>query len=624
MCGICGIADFETNPEARVVSEMTEGLKHRGPDMGGVCSFQCCVLGHRRLSIIDLADAAGQPMLSSDGTVALVFNGEIYNFQDLKRTLEAKGHVFRTRSDTEVLLELYLEKGEAMLEDLNGMFAFAVWDEPKRRLVLARDRVGKKPLYYCLRGGRLSFSSELFSLILDGRVPRDICQQSVFEYFLYDFVPAPHTIFQGVSKLPAGNYAVFDETGLKVRRYWAPPLPEASADYDRKKSELQELLSDAVSKRLVADVPLGSFLSGGIDSTLVTSLMRGGASGKVKTFSISFPGASHDESAWSSLAASFLGTDHRAYPVEYDVQNVFAKMISHFGEPFGDSSAIPTWHLCRHTRRHVTVALSGDGGDELFAGYERYLARRFQILYDLLPSALRDRIIEPLIERLPATTDYYGTSLSKKLKLFTAAARRIRQNPLAVIPRTFTLDEAMKLLGGSYSPEADPVLEVARQWTGLDPVTTMMFNDVQTYLAEDILTKVDRMSMAHALEVRSPLLDHRVVELACRLPLGFKIRGRTTKRILRDVARPHVPPPILQRSKYGFQAPLGAWFKSELRAWAESRLMENTHGLLDRKSVEALWRQHQEGRADHAHRIWLIMIFNEWYDQTTGRPSLHE
>ncbi|MEJ2718342.1 MAG: asparagine synthase (glutamine-hydrolyzing) [Deltaproteobacteria bacterium] len=615
MCGICGITDFTGQTSLQTVVEMSRCLRHRGPDMEGSHSFAKCVLGHRRLSILDLSEAAKQPMLSSDGRTALVFNGEIYNFQELREDLEGRGHRFRTTSDTEVVLELYLEKKEAMVDDLNGMFSVAVWDDQEKKLLLARDRLGKKPLYYSAGNGRLSFSSELFSLVQDSAVSRELSEQALFEYLLYDFIPAPHTIFSRVNKLPAAHIAIFDAGGLRVRRYWTPPRPRQDADYDSSKACLVALLEDAVSMRLVSDVPLGAFLSGGIDSTFITALMRKNRSDRVKTFSISFPGTSHDESSWSRLAARALGTEHREYPVNYETQDLFPRIVRHFGEPFGDSSAIPTWHLAERTRRHVTVALSGDGGDELFAGYDRYLARRFQTAYDLLPAPLRTRIIEPMIERLPATTDYYGTSFTKKLKLFMDAARRMRQDPLAAVPRTFSREQVIALTGMDYEVDIDPVLSAARQWIGLDPVSRMLFSDLQSYLAEDILAKVDRMSMAHSLEVRSPLLDYRFVEFACGLPLNFKLSGRTSKRILKDASRDYVPAPILRRSKYGFQVPLGSWMKNELQDWARDRLLSPEHDLFRPDFVEKLWKDHQEGRADNAHRIWLLLIFNEWYSQ---------
>ncbi|MBM3300032.1 MAG: asparagine synthase (glutamine-hydrolyzing), partial [Deltaproteobacteria bacterium] len=362
MCGICGIIDFQEQPSPDVVDNMTRALVHRGPDTGATHFFRQCVLGHRRLSIIDLSDAAKQPMVSEDGTAALVFNGEIYNFPVLRTRLEGLGHRFRTRSDTEVILRLYLEKQESLLDDLNGMFSFALWDGREGRLILARDRVGKKPLYYCLRRGKLSFSSELSSLIEDPSVPRELSRQALFEYFLYDFIPAPHTIFRDVYKLPAAHMAVFDSGGFRLRRYWEPPESEGSLDFKEQAGALEELLTDAVQMRLVSDVPLGAFLSGGLDSTLVTSLMRRDGSDPVQTFNISFPNTSHDESKWAAMAASWLKTDHREYPVRYEVENILGRLVRHFGEPFADSSAIPTWHLCRETRRHVTVALSGDGG----------------------------------------------------------------------------------------------------------------------------------------------------------------------------------------------------------------------------------------------------------------------
>ncbi|MEW6531002.1 MAG: asparagine synthase (glutamine-hydrolyzing) [Thermodesulfobacteriota bacterium] len=623
MCGICGIVDFSGAAPVECVREMTRRMTHRGPDMEGLSSFSACVLGHRRLSILDLSDSARQPMISENGTVALIFNGEIYNFRELKSQLEAHGYRFKTTSDTEVLLALYQEKKEALLDDLNGMFSFAIWDEQEQRLMLARDRMGKKPLYYWVRNGRLSFASELYALLADPQVQTEIWDQALFEYLLYDFVPAPHTIFKEVHKLPAGHMAVFDAAGLRIRSYWTPPRPDEASDYDQTKARLEELLDDAVRLRLVSDVPLGAFLSGGIDSTLVTALMKQHVPESVQTFSIAFPGTTYDESQWSRLAADRVGTAHHEYSVQFEVEKIFPEMIRHFGEPFGDSSAIPTWHLCRQTRRGVTVALSGDGGDELFGGYERYLARRVQLVYDQLPASLREKIIEPLVEALPATTDYYGTSFSKTLKLFIQAARRIREEPLAVVPRTFSRGDVRALTDMDYQVDADPVLAAAREWTGLDPVSRMLFTDIRTYLAEDILTKVDRMSMAHSLEVRAPLLDYRVVEMACSMPLKFKLKARTTKRILKDVAKPYVPREILRRSKYGFQIPLGAWFKSELKEWARERLLDGHNPYARKKSVEKLWGEHQQGRADHTHRLWLILVLNEWLRQFGNRFQDH-
>jgi asparagine synthase (glutamine-hydrolysing) len=615
MCGICGIIDYSSRPSLPEVEMMTSRLVHRGPDAGGTCSFESCALGHRRLSIIDLSEAANQPMFSHDHSVAIVFNGEIYNFGELRSELESEGHVFKTNSDTEVLLELYLEKKYAMLEHLNGMFSFAIWDDRVKSLFLARDRLGKKPLYYRHDGKRLSFSSELRSLLQDSTIPRRLSEQALHEYLLYDFVPGSHTIFEDVNKLPPASFAIFDSECLRIKAYWEPPLPETGMEYEHAEERLSQLLEEAVGMRLISDVPLGAFLSGGIDSSYISALMARASSRKVKTFSISFPGTSHDESSWARMAASHIGTDHSEHPVDYDLKAVFSSMIGHFGEPFGDSSAIPTWHLCRQTRRHVTVALSGDGGDELFGGYERYLARRFQVIYDAFPTSLRERVIEPFMKLLPETTDYYGTSLVKKIKLFVRASQRMREDPLAVIPRTFSRDEVTALTGTDYQPDSDPVIDAARQWAGLDPVNRMMFTDMQTYMAEDILTKVDRMSMAHALEVRCPLLDDRIVEFACRLPLQFKIRGRTTKRILKDSASGMVPAAILNRSKYGFQVPLGAWFKGRLREWTRERLFDSSHDFFRRDFVEKLWQEHLSGKSDHALRIWLLLVFNEWYDQ---------
>ncbi len=612
MCGIAGIVDFDNREVSRVVEMMTDRLVHRGPDMFDVRSFGSCVLGHRRLSILDLSESAKQPMISSDGRFAIVFNGEIYNFRELTREMESRGHQFRTTSDTEVVLAAYMEYGHEMLQRFNGMFSLAIWDVKERSLFMARDRLGKKPLYYCRLGNRLSFASELYAILSDPEIPRDLYNQALFEFFMYDFIPAPHTIFRDVMKLPAGHKAFFTQSGFRIERYWTPPEPEATSDYAKQTAELRETLTDATQMRLISDVPLGAFLSGGLDSTLITALMQQGGNRQVSTFSISFPDTSHDESRWSRLAASALHTQHTESAANYDIEEIFPKLAFHFGEPFGDSSALPTWLLCQKTREKVTVALSGDGGDELFGGYERYLARKLQSAYDSCPSVVRKHVIEPLINKAPETTSYYGTSFSKKLKLFISAAERMRSEPLALIPRSFSSDEVQRLTGIDYDPDHDPVIDTARHYLKLGPVHSMMFTDIGTYLGEDILTKVDRMSMAHSLEVRSPLLDYRVVELACRMPLDFKLKGMSGKRILRDVAKGIVPDSIIKRSKYGFQVPLGEWFRKDLRRWAGRKLFGSRYSRFNDEFVKEIWTQHLLGNKDNTFKIWLLIIFKDW------------
>ncbi len=614
MCGIAGIVDFENGISLMAVEAMAHRLIHRGPDMTGSHYFGHCSLAHRRLSILDLSESARQPMFSDDGSTAIIFNGEIYNFRELRSGLEALGHRFRTSSDTEVVLRLFMEHGDSMLGRLNGMFSLAIWDDTRQRLFIARDRLGKKPLYYYNSGYRLSFASEMYALIADPQVARDLNTQALFEYFMYDFIPAPHSIFSEVMKLPAGHKAVFTRSGLEVSRYWQAPEPQDGLDYGRNLKQLRETLGDATRMRMISDVPLGAFLSGGLDSTLITALMKKHSSSDVRTFSISFPGTSHDESKWSRLASKALGTEHTESPSSYDLETIFPKLAYHFGEPFGDSSALPTWLLCSKTREKVTVALSGDGGDELFGGYERYLGRKLQSVYETCPAAIRKYVVEPLIERAPESTNYYGTSLIKKLKLFVRASERMRNDPLAVIPRTFSLEEVRRLTGIDYHLDADPVIETARGFLKLGPVHAMMFTDLSTYLAEDILTKVDRMSMAHSLEVRSPLLDYRIVEMACRMPLEFKISGRRGKRILRDSARGLVPDSIIKRSKYGFQVPLGEWFRKDLRQWAGRRLFGTRCSRFDNDFVKHIWTQHLLGKQDNTFRIWLLLIFRDWED----------
>lgn len=612
MCGICGIVDFREDVHTEDVRGMNDAMIHRGPDASGISVFNHCILGHRRLSIIDLSDSANQPMIHKTTGTALVFNGEIYNFPDVRKELESKGTKFRTNSDTEVILQLYLAQGPELLERLNGMFSFAIWRPESNSLFLARDRAGKKPLYYTIQGARLTFASELGALIKGLTYTPEINKQALFEYFLYDFVPWPHTIFKGVYKLAPASAAIFDRDGWREWRYWKPPHPGYHEDYASTRESLRALVIDSTEKRMISDVPLGAFLSGGVDSSLITSIMTKISPNKVKTFSISFPGATHDESKWSNYVARHLGTEHKDYPCELDVQSVLSKMIPHFGAPFADCSAIPTWHLCKGTRERVTVALSGDGGDELFGGYDRYLARKLQSIYDRIPRCLREKLIEPIVEKIPETTDYYGTSPLKKLRLFTRAAKRFRESPFAVIPRTFSRDQVRSLLGFDYEQDIDPTIEIARSWVNLDPVSHMLFTDMQTYMAEDILTKVDRMSMAHSLEVRAPLLDYRVMEAACRAPIDFKIKGRLLKRLLKDISREFAPPEVLARPKYGFQVPIGQWFKKDLRQWAQSRLLDSNPRALNKKFLENLWEDHQKGAADNGLRIWSVLVYLEW------------
>jgi asparagine synthase (glutamine-hydrolysing) len=619
MCGICGIVDLDGGVFRDRTERMTDALTHRGPDMGGVYEIGSSTLGHRRLSIIDLTEAAGQPMISTDGKTAIVFNGEIYNFKDLRARLQSRGHKFRTHSDTEVALEMYRSHGPDMLAELNGMFGMAIWDDRQKALFLARDRMGKKPLYYMHNRGRLVFSSEMWSLLQSGLTEAEIDRQALFEYFLYDFIPAPHTIYSDVRKLPAAHYAIFNADGLKIYRYWEPPPPDPGLGYEEARGRLRELIDDAVRIRLIADVPLGSFLSGGVDSSLVSSVMCSQAHTRVKTFSVSFPDTTYDESHWARLAASRLDTDHHEFAARYDIEHSLPELVKHFGEPFGDSSAVPTLLLAEGTRKKVTVALSGDGGDELFGGYDRYIARRMQTYYDVLPLSLRDRIIEPVIAALPATTQYYGTSIIKKLKLFTEAAQRMRNDPAAAVPRTFPREVVTRLLGGDYDEDRDPVRQTVLKYQSLDPVQRMLFADLETYLAEDILTKVDRTSMTHALEVRCPLLDYRIVELACRMPLEYKIRFGSAKRILKDVARNIVPSEILDRRKYGFQAPLGEWLKKELRDWAGQRLMYERNSILDPDVARSVWDDHLNGVRDNGHRIWLLLFFQEWHERARAQ-----
>lgn len=612
MCGICGVFDRAGGAVGEDgVRAMAEALRHRGPDEGGFHFEPGLGLGHRRLSIIDL-DTGRQPLWNEDRSLALVLNGEIYNYRELSRGLEDRGHAFSSRSDAEVVLHLYEEKADRCLEDLRGMFALALWDGRRRRLFFARDRLGKKPFFYAEDGSRFVFGSEIGAL-LRAAPAGGLNPEALLDFLQYQFIPSPRTIYRSIRKLPPGHCGAAGREGVRTWRYWAPAgrpdlrgRSEASLE-----EELEALLLEATRLRLVSDVPLGAFLSGGLDSGLVTAFM-GAASGggaEVKTFAMGFREASYDETGFARRTAAHLGTAHRSFTLDVDPLEAL-RIMARFDEPFGDASAVPVFHLSRETRRHVTVALSGDGGDELFGGYRRYLARTWAGRYLRLPRGLRRVVIEPLVDRLPVRTGYYGRSLAKKARLFTAAARRLEEGrPL--LPRAFLPEESLGFLdapswglGGSFY--RDVLAEAFAASPGDDAVGRMMDFDVRTYLPDDILVKVDRMSMAHALETRAPFLDHKVVEFALGLPPDMKIRRGRTKWILRRIGRRYLPSGILRRPKQGFMVPLDAWCAGPLRPVLEEKVAASP--LFRGAAVRGLIEAHAAGRADHSVKLWLLLL----------------
>lgn len=641
MCGITGAIwnDPLAELEPGVLKRMTDVLRHRGPDDEGsyTSNFKLraaygampgVALGHRRLSVIDLA-GGHQPLSNEDGSIWIVFNGEIYNHRALRQRLEGAGHRFRTHSDTEAIVHLYEDEGLGFVHHLNGMFALAIWDARERRLVVARDRLGKKPLYYRREPQRLLFASELKSILEVPGVDRQVDPQAVDEYLTYQYVPHPRTIFRGISKLPPAHYGVYADGRWMTQQYWQPDFNyQSTRPLAELTQEVRETVTSAVEMRLEADVPLGAFLSGGVDSALVVGLMQQLSQQRVKTFSIGFPEKEFDETAAAREVATRLGTEHHEFRVEPQCIDVIEKLAWYYDEPFGDSSAVPTYYVSKLTREHVTVALSGDGGDELFAGYLRYRGVRLASYFDYLPAPLRRAI---------AAGNWSRSSLRGTQRSVVRRAGRLLE-ALAFGPQRRYLEwvcvfnEARR--AALYSdtflatlPNADPYqfLEQAfARCSARDAVTAASLVDLVTYLPCDLMTKVDIASMANSLECRAPLLDYRVVELAASLPIGAKLRGGRTKRILHDAFPELLPPSVTKRPKMGFGVPLATWFRGELKDYAQQVLFDRStlaRGYFRPEAVRQLFDEHQSGQFDHAHRLWSLLVFERWHRQWADQPS---
>ncbi len=622
MCGICGITwtpDREP-PDAAVLDRMTDVLEHRGPDDRGIWRDRGVALGFRRLSIIDLATGS-QPMSNEDGSIRVVFNGEIYNFPSLRNRLEGNKHTFRTASDTEVIVHLYEDEGPRCFERLRGMFAIAIWDGRERRLVLGRDRLGVKPLVYRHEPGRLAFASELKSILQIPDVPRELDPTSLDHYLALQYVPHPRTIFRGIQKLPPAHYAVWQDGRLTINRYWQLDFnheePLSEPDYCE---QLRETLTEATRLRMIADVPLGAFLSGGIDSTITVGLMQQAAARPVKTFSIGFPVAEFDETRYARIAAQHLKTDHHEFIVEPNCVEVLPKLIWHFDEPFADSSAIPTFYVSQMTRRYVTVALTGDAGDELFAGYPRYRAVKLAGYFDRLPWAARAAIASPLWQYLPASVRQ-----KSRRRQFKKLVAHLRDSPERRYTRWVTIfDEAARadLYADDFIAEledADPtdfLLASYGRSRRRDIVSRTSFVDLETYLPCDLLTKVDIASMANSLECRSPFLDHHVVELAVAMPASLKMPRLTGKHILKRAFADLLPREIVRRPKMGFGVPLDSWFRGELAGFVRDILLDPLtldRGYFRPDAVRRLVADHQAARWDHSYRIWSLLFFELWH-----------
>ncbi len=621
MCGIVGnvLARRDRTPDPAALKRMNDRLVHRGPDEEGFFLEGPAALAMRRLKIIDLA-TGHQPMSGEHRRVWAVFNGEIYNYRELTAELTGRGHAFRTRSDTEVIVHGYEERGLASLGDLEGMFAFALWDAPARTLVLARDRLGIKPLYYAVLPDQIVFASELKALIEHPAIDRTLDLTALSRYLAHEYVPAPSSIFRAIRKLPAGHWLTYSDGRLKIEPYWTIDYrADRAIDASEAVERLRGVLDLAVRQHLISDVPLGVFLSGGIDSSTVAAFAARHV-GRLKTFSIGFEDPSFDESAHARRAAQALGTDHHEEILDaHGARDLVARLPDLLDEPLGDASLIPTFLLSRFTRRSVTVALSGDGGDELFAGYPTYQAHRLARTMDAFPRWLRRRLVQPAVERLPVSLS--NLSLDFKLKRFFEGMEYADVERHAVWLGSFTPAEQQEL----FTPDAlermeDPpsyaafheILASTPSVRGLD---RMLYLDLKGYLGEGVLTKTDRASMACSLEVRVPLLDRRVVELAARLPMSLKLRGFTTKYVLKRALAGALPAEILARPKKGFGIPLGHWFRGALRPLVREMCGVDAirrGGLFRAETVERLLLEHESQRRDHRKKLYTLLAFQLW------------
>jgi len=618
MCGIAGF--FRTvAPDANeaALRRMGDVIRHRGPDAGGEYLDDFIGLAHRRLSIIDLSPQGNQPMFSADGRLVIVFNGEIYNFQKLREHLELEGERFRTKTDTEVILALYRTMGTECLKLLNGMFAFAIWDTIEKTLFIARDRIGKKPLYYYHGGGdRLAFASEIKSLLQMPGINREIEPTGILDFLSYQYIPDPKTIYRNIYKLPPAHFMVLKTGGEPyIAEYWDIDFnPKEGRTFSASEDELLSLLQDATTSRMVSDVPLGAFLSGGVDSSAVVALMAKSSDDPIRTCTIGFKDKRHDESPFAREIAELFKTSHTEFIDNEQYIDTVALMPKFFDEPFADSSAVPTYHVSRLARQAVTVALAGDGGDESFAGYAKYAV-------ELKENLVRQFVPQPVLSLIHSALDGLdGHTITRKARSLSGSALKdpgrafFRTNSCLEEHKTqLLLSDNIRQLCGGY----DPAHHTLRYWNkmqGHDHVTRMLYTDLKTYLPGDILVKVDRMSMANSLEVRAPFLDYRIIEFGASLPSDWKIKGENKKIILRKAFSHLLPSGVLNRAKHGFTVPLDQWFRGELKPLANKCFFgqEALAEYISIPDVKRLWQEHQDKKLDHGTILWSLLMFALW------------
>lgn len=629
MCGIAGFTRFTSSQgDQALLRKMGQVMLHRGPDAGGEYLDDRVGLCHRRLAIIDLSAAGNQPMYSADGNLVIVFNGEIYNFQPLRDQLIVEGYEFASRTDTEVLLALYQRDGEAFVDKINGMFAFAIWDRQKESLFIARDRLGKKPLYYYFQGNDIVFGSELKCLLEVPGMPRKIRTDAVYDFFAYQYVPDPKTIFEGIYKLEPGHTLTVSAAGHEKRQYWDISFAkEIQGDEEGIADDLLAVIRETVTQRMISDVPLGAFLSGGVDSSGVVALMAQASEKPVTTCTIGFNSKEFDEVEFAREIATQFKTDHHEFTVKQNVAENLVKIASYFDEPFADPSLIPTFFVSQVARQKVTVALAGDGGDENFAGYSKYAV-------DAMENRIRQRVpaflrtsIAPMLERMLAGVRH---PLLRKIHTLCATLSRDPAYGFYLSNATFrqhlwdslVRDDFERALGG-YHP-SQVTVEAYQNAPARDHLARIQYVDMKTYLCGDILVKVDRMSMANSLEVRAPLLDYELAEYAASIPSNLKLRGGDKKYILKKAFGHLLSQQTLYRKKMGFSVPLAEWLRNEIRDQAFRLLFQSKSGLCNyfkMDQVKCLWDEHQSCKQDYSGEIWNMVMFQLWYDRYAAQDA---
>lgn len=623
MCGICGKISLNRNVSENLIRKMCEVLRHRGPDSEG-----CVVLGlpsnnitmglgHRRLSVIDLSPAGHQPMCNEDGTIWIVMNGEVYNFPELRDALEKKGHRFKSHTDTEVIVHLYEEKGIECLGDLRGPFAFALWDSRRERLFLARDRIGKKPLYYKYKNQALTFASEIKAILQDPDVSVEVNRSAVTDYLSYGYVPTPESMFKGIMKLPPAHFMIYEKGNIRIEKYWrldfSKKIKLSENEYC---GRILDLLEEATRIRMISDVPLGAFLSGGIDSSAVVYMMSKLNSRRVKTFSIGFEEQEYSELKFAKKIADRFGTEHKEYIVKPNAIEILPKLVWHYNEPYADSSALPSYYVAKMTRQDVTVALNGDGGDEDFGGYERFMAARFAEYLKIVPGNLLRSIADRLPESLGLKD--FRTRLKRFLLMASRPYRERHYNWVTI----FRDSDKRNLFSEEFNRETTgrnsfAYLDKAfNECTSKDIVDLVTSTDIKTNLLDDLLVKMDIATMANSLEGRSPFLDHKVMEFAASMPSNMKIKRTRLKHILKKALKNKLPDEILRRGKMGFGVPLDSWFRGELKAYSYGILLSDKcikRGYFKREALKNVLDEHCAGNINNGAKIWSLLFLELWH-----------